>query len=479
MAQDFYSEHLDEAYQLFHEGILALSEAEQQGMRVDVDYIEKKSKAITKKIGKLESIIYESDFFEDWKKFHKNKKINIYSGKQMANFLYNGLGLEIGKRTKSGEGGSTDEDSLLKLGIPELDTFVEIKKLKKIRDTYLAGLLREQVDGVVHTFYNLHLVTTFRGSSDHPNLQNVPIRDLVAMNAVRNALFPRIGHQLMEIDYSQLEVRIAACYHKDPTMLEYLRTDHDMHTDIAKQIFKIDDFDLKLHKKLRGAAKNGFVFPQFYGDYFVNNAKNLAIDWCKLPKGKWKKGQGIEIGDTHVSDLLIKSGIKEYGEIKKDRNGRISEITGFLGHLEAIEDDFWGNRFPIYAKWKENWWKEYQKNGYFVSKTGFLYKGVMSRNDATNYPVQGAAFHVMLWSLIRATETFKKFKMKSRIIGQIHDSIIIDVFPPERDEVIAIMKKIMERDVRKHWDWIIVPLKADVAICPVDGSWAQKEELVN
>lgn len=461
-----YVEGIGEAYKLFHNGILALAEAEQQGMRVDVEYIEKKSKQITRKIGNLETSIYESKFFEDWQKTSK-KKVNLYSPVQMGNYLYNHYGVKATKFTAKAnedgsQNGSTAEDALAELNIPEINTFLEIKKLKTLRDRYLAGLLREQVDGFIHPFFNLHLARTYRGSSDHPNFQNFPIREEESMQTIRGALYPRKGNQILELDYSQLEVRIATCYHLDPRMQEEIETGHDFHLDLAKQIFVLNEFDPSIHKTLRKAAKNGFVFPQFYGDYYKNNAKGLACDWCKLPQTRWKKGQGIQIGNKHISDHLIEVGLKSY--------------VDFTEHLRLIEEDFWKNRYPIYNKWKETWWKEYQKNGYFVSKTGFLYKGVMSRNDATNYPVQGAAFHVLLWCLIQATERFKMLGMKTRIIGQIHDSIVLDVFPLELEKVIKIMKQIMERMVRKHFEWICVPLQIDAGLCPVNGSWAEKQD---
>lgn len=454
-------ENIDEAYQLFHEGIQAFAEMEQQGMRVDVEYIERKNKQIDRKIAKLETVIYESDFFKAWERFAK-KKVNIYSPVQMENYLYKHLNLKVTKQTKSGKG-STDEETLGKLNIPELDTLAEIKKLKKIQSTYLSGFLREQVDGFIHPFYNLHLVVSYRSSADSPNLQNIPIRDKESMKICRQALYPRIGHQLMEFDFKQLEVCVSACYNKDPTLIKYIETGHDFHKDLAIQIFKLKEYDPTIHKELRQAAKNGFVFAEFYGDYYKNCVKNIATNWCKLSEGTWRKGQGILVGTEHVSDLFIRSGITSYTKLEK--------------HLEEIENDLWGNRFPVYDKWRNDHWKEYQKKGYLVSKTGFLYKGLMGRNDVYNWETQGSASHVLLWSLIQATKMFKELKMKTRIVGQIHDSIVLDVYPPERDDVVVLMKRIMEKEVRKHWSWIITPLKVDVGICPVDGSWAEKVEL--
>lgn len=456
-----HAEHIDEACQLFQDGILAFAEMEQQGMRVDVEYIERKNKQIDRKIIKLESTIYESDFFKAWERFAK-KKVNIYSPAQMENYLYNHLNLKVAKQTKSGKG-STDEETLGKLGIPELDTLGEIKKLKKVKSTYLDGFLREQVDGFIHPFYNLHLVVSYRSSCSDPNLQNIPIRDKEVMNICRQALYPRVGFQLMELDYSALEVRISACYNQDPKLIEYIETGHDFHKDIAMQIFNLKEYDPEIHKELRQAAKNGFVFAEFYGDYYKNCVKNIATNWCKLSEGIWKKGQGIMVGTEHVSDLFIRSGITSYNKLEN--------------HLKDIEEDLWENRFPVYYKWKETHWREYQKKGYLVSKTGFLYKGVMGRNDVYNYETQGSAAHVLLWSLIQANKKLKELKMKTRIIGQIHDSIILDVFPKEREQVITLMKQIMEKDVRKACPWIIVPLRVDVSIAGIDESWATKKEI--
>lgn len=455
-----HAEHIDEAYQLFQDGILAFAEMEQQGMRVDVDYIERKNKQIDRKILKLETVIYDSDFFREWQMFAK-KKVNIYSPVQIENYLYKHLNLKVAKQTKSGKG-STDEETLGKLNIPELDTLLEIKKLKKIQSTYLAGFLREQVNGVIHPNFNLHFVVSFRSSVDSPNLQNIPKRDKESMKICRQALYPRVGYQLMEFDFSQLEVRTSCAYHKDPTMIKYIETDHDFHKDLAMQIFNLKEYDPAIHKELRQAAKNGFVFAEFYGDYYKNCVKNIATNWCKLSEGGWKKGQGIMVGKEHVSDLFIRSGITSYKKLEK--------------HLEEIENDLWGNRFPVYDKWRNDHWKEYQKNGYLISKTGFLYTGIMSRNDVYNYENQGSAFHVMLWCLIQATKKFKELKLKTRIVNQIHDSILLDAFPPEREQVTALMKRIMERDVRKHWDWINVPLKVNYSLSGVDCSWAESKE---
>lgn len=455
-----------QAYQLMHQGILALADAEQQGFLIDLDYCAVKKKQLTKKIEALEKEFMETQFYKDWRKA-KQDVPNISSNNQLGWFLYKVKKIIPPKQTTSGQG-ATDEEALSQLDIPELRLLLQARKLKKIRDTYLEAFTREQVDGVVHPFFNLHTVRTYRGSSDSPNFQNIPKRDKEAMNICRGALKPRKGHLLMEADFSGIEVRIAACYHKDPTMLKYiLDPTTDMHGDMAEQIFCVDGFDkhTPFHKLLRQAAKNGFVFPQFYGDYYVSCAVNLACRWGKLPEsGKWKKGQGVFVYEgIALSEHLISKGIKS--------------LAVFTEHIKDIEKDFWKKRFPVYNKWKEKHWETYKKTGYVDLYTGFRCKGIMSRNDAINYPVQGAAFHCLLWSLIRLNKKLRENHLETRIIGQIHDAIVLDVLPEERDAVIRLIHHIIHKELPEVFSWIIVPMEIEVEAAEVDESWAKVKEL--
>jgi len=452
-----------EAYHLLHNGTLALARAEQNGIRVDMEYVENKLTHMTRQMARKQKQFEESKFYKDWKA-SQDKEPNTNSPVQLQNFLYNVKGLKPPKLTGTGKG-STDKESLTALNIPELNTHLETKKLKKIRD-YLEGFRREQVDGWLHTFFNLHLVISYRSSSDRPNLQNIPKRDKLAKNITRKALYPRLGHQLLEADFSGLEVCIACAYHKDPVMLKYINTGYDMHGDMAKQIFLLDDFDNHKpeHDYLRAATKNGFVFPEFYGDYFGNCAEYLAVQWGELPKGNWTYDQGVMVdGDRTLAKHMIGKGIHSY--------------KMFEEHLKAIEKDFWGKRFKQYARWKERHWHQYQKVGYVDLLTGFRCTGVMTRNDAINYPVQGAAFHCLLWSFIELDRYLQTHNFKSRLIGQVHDSMILDVHPKELDKLTAIITKITTIDLPKFWDWINVPLNVDFEVCGVDKSWADAKKL--
>jgi DNA polymerase I-like protein with 3'-5' exonuclease and polymerase domains len=482
-------QNCSEAYQLFHEGILALARAEMQGFYVDVDYVVRKREFLHKKLDRIDRKFKETDFYIDWAKNTKGI-VNINSGTQLGNYLYKVKGYEIAKYTKGSENGSTDDEALKQLGIPDLDVLLEKKKIKKVLDV-LDGFYNEQVDGIIHPFYNLHLVKTMRSSSDSPNFQNIPIRDEESKILCRRALSARPGHQLLEVDFGQLEVRISACYNKDPKLIHDI-LHGDMHTDMAAEIFMIPDLKEKLksenkvtrdgYKLLRQAAKNGFVFAEFYGDYYKNTAENLASNWGKLPKtGKWKYGQGPiidEIGKPfkpyYLSDHLISKGIKEFGTITKTERGVVA--TGWIKHVKEIEENFWNVRFKHYKKWKEDQFAEYQKKGYVDLFTGFRCSGVMNKKEVSNYPVQGAAFHCLLWSLIQMDKFIIETKLDSRIIGQIHDSLIIDVNPKELRLISETIHKITTVDLPKHWSWIILPLEVDADLTPVDGSWVTKEK---
>lgn len=301
-------------------------------------------------------------------------------------------------------------------------------------------------------------------SSSNPNLQNVPKRDDDQMKTCRGALYPRPGHQFVEIDFKSIEVSISCAYHKDSTMIRYMKNkDSDMHADMAKQIFIIDKIDKSnpTHAILRQSAKNGFVFPEFYGDYYVDCAK-IICGWVKLPIGKWTTGMGIELDTSAftISDHLIAKGINSY---KK-----------FESHIEEVEDDFWSSRFGEYADWRKRWWTVYQKYGYIDLLTGFRCSGVMDMKNCVNYPIQGTSFHCLLWSFIQTDKWLRENKMRSRLIGQVHDSMILDIHPDEREMVIAKIKDITCVELPQHWQWINVPLEVDTDIYPVDGSWAEK-----
>jgi DNA polymerase-1 len=451
-----------EAYRLLHEGSLALARAEQQGMRIDVDYCKRMRTHLTRKMKMKQEKFEGSKLYRQWKHIY-GSKTKLTSNDQLAHILYNVRKLDPPKLTDSGKG-STDEDTLSRLDIPEIKDLLDLQRSKRVRDTYLGAFVREQVDGYIHPFFNLHVAITYRSSSDHPNFQNIPIRDELSKRICRRAIFPRPGHQLLESDFSGIEVRISQCYHKDPNMYRYIvDPTTDMHRDMAIQLYLLDYFDksIPVHKNvLRQGAKNSFVFPQFYGDFYGNCARGLAIQWGKLPLGRWRKGQGIELPEGHISDHLISKGIRSFDDFEE--------------HVKRVESDFWGNRFKVYEQWKTKWWRQYQKRGYFDMLSGFRSEGVFDKKQTINAPIQGPAFHCLLWTFIEVDRIAQEERWDSKLIGQIHDSIIADVHPAERDHVAETIHRVGCIELPKVWSWINVPLEMEADICDVDTPWSEK-----
>lgn len=449
-----------EAYQLIHDGALALARAERQGIRVDLEYCEKQKKKLTRKIEHYRSQLEKTKFYRRWEKVYRGKA-NLYSNQQLSNILYKHMRIEPPKLTESGQG-STDEEALKRLGIPELDLILHIRKLSKIRDTYLEQFIREtNTDGFMRPSFDLHTVRTFRSSSSNPNFQNIPKRDKESMMICRRAILPRPGHMIIEADFSAIEVTVSSFYHKDPIMLSYLQDkSSDMHGDMAQQIFFLDNLDKSLpeHKTMRQAAKNGFVFPQFYGDYYGNNAIGIC-EWVGLPLNqKWKKTDGILLPEgIHIGEHLHHHNIRSFND--------------FVDHMKWVEDDFWNRRFRVYQQWKEDWVAQYRKRGYLRTLTGFVCSGVMRGNEIVNYPIQGVAFHCLLMTFIKVDEAARREGWKSRLVGQIHDSMVMDVVPEELPHIEATMKDIVGNYLPKIWPWIIVPLEIEIDTYGVDHPW--------
>jgi DNA polymerase I-like protein with 3'-5' exonuclease and polymerase domains len=405
----------------------------------------------------LEEEFKETKFFKHWE--HSTQgKVNINSGTQLAHFLYSTKKLKPAKLTETGRG-STDEEALEQLNIPELNILAQKNKLKKCKDT-LEGFNREQVNGVLHPSYNLHLVVSYRSSSSGPNMQNTPKREEDAMKIVRRAIIPREGYQLMEVDFKGSEVSVNCAYNKDTNLIKYVcDPTTDMHRDMAKQLFFLKDFD-KGHTVLRQAAKNGFVFPQFYGDWYKNCALNLACNWGGLSQGKWGASEGIQFNGTYLSDQFIANGI--------------TSLKKYEDYLKDIEKDFWDNRFPEYKEWKNRWWATYLKHGYFIMLTGFLCGGVMGKKEVCCYPAQGSSFHCLLWTFIETDKLIQRKKLRSRLLGQIHDSMIACVNPEETEYLQKAINKIATVELPEAWEWINVPLQVDFTVNGINSSWADK-----
>lgn len=426
--------HLQRGYEFFTRGQNVISALQQTGICVDVEELERRKTELDGKIEQAHKKILST---EEGKKAPPG--INFLSALQLSRFLYHDLGY------KRPSGSATDEAALSSLNSPFADAVIEFKKLKKLRSTYLGSLEREVTNGKLYPFFHLHRVVTYRSSSSSPNFQNFPKRDQAAQDLIRTIIVPRKGNRLIEYDYKSIEVSISACYHQDPAMIKYV-TDPttDMHRDMAIQLFKRSKTTFT--KRERHCAKNGFVFPAFYGSRGENMAANL---WDMIP-------------------IETRLHLKETG---------IDSLRKFEAHVLEVEKDFWENRFRVYNDWKWDIWHSYKEKGHVELKTGFRCVAPMRFTEATNAQIQGSAFHCLLYTLTHAFEEIRAISGRSTIIGQIHDSIVADVHPEDEAEVDRIIKFWGTEQIRKDWDWIVVPLRIDKDRSEVDGSWANMENV--
>ncbi len=452
------------AFKLMMQGTLAFSDIEEHGMRIDVDYLDRMIEKTSSKIKELEVSLREDDVYRIWRK-QFGAKSDLGSRTQLGTVIFKELEVECKHFTKTGRP-KTDADALEDVDFPFVKKWNNFEKLKRLKATFLMGIKRETVNEFLHPFFNLHLAITYRSSSSEPNFQNLPNRDPRQARIIRRAFIPRENHVLVESDYSAIEVRGAACYHKDPTMLKYIEDDYDLHKDMAAEIYLLKN--KQVSKPIRHMGKNGFVFPSFYGDWYFSMCQNL---WTAIDRDKLTLTDG-----TLLRDHLNEKGMTELGDLKTSEGKIVSPRKGtFESHLQKVEDNFWNKRFPVYTQWKQDWWEQYLKNGYFAMKTGFIAKGVYKRNQVINSPIQGASFHCLLWSMIRLHKWLKKNKMKSMIVGQIHDSIVADVHKDELDDYLENANRIMSEDIRKEWDWIIVPLAVEHEVAV--KNWYEKKEV--
>lgn len=474
------------AYSLLHQGTVALAEVESQGVCVDKAYLESAIVASDQKIREHEQLIREDDAFKTWRR-RFGDKTNIASPDQLAAVVFGDMGYTAKTKTKSGKRDAADESAFTHVNEPIVKHYFAAAKLRKGRDTYLTGIRREMVYHAddrtwrIHPNYNLNTVATFRSSCDSPNWTNQPARNPEMAETVRRCFIPRPGHQLGEYDYGQIEVRIPPAYNFDPNLIKYC-TDPttDMHRDAAMQLFFLTEKQGK-QKNIRHVAKNMFVFPTFYGSYYAQCAPNIweSIQGFTLDGETWTRtvtdpatGDARQVTEPlPLVEHLRRHGIAELGDCDPDQEPRRGT---FERHLKGIEDHFWGTRFAVYAQWKRDWYNAYLRDGGFMMLTGFAVTTPLDRKQVCNYPIQGAAFHCTLWSLIQIVNRLRRYNMRSRVVGEIHDCINFDIHPPERDDVTDMVVGVMTDEIKRWAPWLNVPLVVEPEICPVDGPWLNK-----
>ena len=450
------------AYRLFTEGAIALSRMEAQGLPVSLERLNIAQAEVSSKIREASSRLRQDEIFKiQQKKF--GKETSLGSRDQLAWVLYSHMKMPGASKSEHGRY-KLDETALNALNLPYVSEFLKLQKLQKLKGTYLDAFSREYVNGRVYGSLDLHNVKSFRGSASDPSLNNLPSRNAGITKYVKSCIVPPEDQYIVEIDYSSLEVHVAACYHKDPTMIDNLNTGFDMHTAISKQCYRYDDTWIqanpKLAKILRTAAKSDAVFSWFYGNYYVDVTLRL-----------WKTAE-----KNGMLDYLASQGIKRLGLTYDFTEKKWVEQPGpdaMVTHIKEVERDFWKVRYGQYDQWRRDWYQAYLQKGYFETLTGFTWWGAEKRNFVINCPIQGSAFHCLLQAIIDIDKEVRSNGMRARPFLEVHDSLLSTVPRDELHEYIAMAKEIMTAKLQAKWPWIILPLKVEVELS--NESWYDKK----
>lgn len=452
-----------DAYQLLHDGTLALADVEANGFKVNLKYLDRAIARTSKKIDRIESKIIADPIYREFQKAFGNDA-NIDSPKQVAHVLFDRLGY------KSSTGGTKSADKAALEGlmhIPFVRRNQRCRELKKMRSTYLVGIRNETgPDGLVHASFNLNFAVSYRSQCNSPNLQNVPVRDEEQMELIRSAFVPYSEkYTLAEVDMSGAEVRVGAFYHLDPTMLKQIRTNFDPHKTLASKIFKCELGEVS--GPTRQEVKSDFTFAQQYGSFYIQCAQRI---WDRIGADKLATASGVPLYDH-----LKTQGITRLGKMDASVEPRPGT---FEKRIRDVESMYWNEWYPVYNQWRKDWYRKYCERGEINTLTGFTCRwgkgGLMSRNDCINYPVQGSAFHCLLKTLIYMNSWLKRHKMKSKIVCQIHDSIIFCIYKPEFDRIMEVVRWYMLEKLPELWPWIICPLEVEGKRS--DDSWAKQEK---
>ena len=454
-----------EAYKLLHYGNLALSRVEANGVRIDVDYLNSAISESSKQVKEIEERLKSAKEWSVWTE-RFGTKASLGSRQQLGKVLFDVLGHTYPRPVPASKRYTVDEDILMDVGTDFTKLYLKLAKLEKASGTYLKGILAHVTpDGLLHGTFSLTTTKTYRSSAYDPNLQNIPIRDPEIGRLVRTAFIPRPGHCIIEVDFKGAEVCVGACYHQDARMLRYIREGYDMHIGSAIHCFRLRQDEVT--KEIRQHAKGSFTFAEFYGDWYKSIAKSL---WASIERYDIKTKDG-----KSLYEHLRNRGIGTLGPCENKRD----PLPGtFERQIQEAEHWLWKEEFTGYDQWRKDWYNEFLEKGYFHTLTGFTIHGPLSRNDVCNYPVQGSAFHCLLWCLITLMMEIERQGKQTKVFGQIHDSVVADVPENEAKWYCDTMTEIITDRLPSHWKWVITPMVAEVEAAPVGASWFDKCPIV-
>ncbi|MDA7761986.1 DNA polymerase I [Crocinitomicaceae bacterium] len=332
---------------------------------------------------------------------------NIDSPRQLGEILFDKLKISSkAKKTKTGQY-ATSEDVLVKhrKDHPIVESILEYRQLKKLKSTYIDPLpeLCDVKDGRIHTHFMQTVTATGRLSSNNPNLQNIPIRSAKGREIRKAFVAKNENHQLMAVDYSQIELRIIAALSEDKAMIEAFSNGVDIHTSTAAKVFKTPVNEVSREQRSKAKAVN---FGIIYGQSAFGLSQNLSI-----PRKEAK--------------AIIDSYFEEYPTIKKYMENVVAHSRE-KGYVETI----------------------LKRRRYLpdINSSNAIVRGYAERN-AVNAPVQGSAADVIKLAMIKVQNEMDEKDLKSKMVLQVHDELIFDVLEDEREVMEELVKKNMESAV--------------------------------
>ena len=389
--------------------VTVLANMEFESVKLDEEALKWMSEALRKDSEKVQAEIYKTAGVE----------FNIGSPKQLGEVLFDRMKLmDKIKKTKTGQY-ATGEDVLLKLAEEHeiAQKILEYREYEKLRSTYVDALPKmvSKFDGRVHTDYQQARAATGRLSSNNPNLQNIPIRTEKGRQ-IRGAFVPRgKDYVFMSADYSQIELRIAATFAKDKTMIEAFRNKRDIHATTAAKVFKVA-LD-KVTPDMRRKAKE-VNFGILYGSTAFGLAQNLRIS----------KTEAGEIIDAYFKEF---PGIKLYMDDSINFAREKEYVETILGRRRYLRD---------------------------INSRNITTRGFAERN-AINAPIQGSAAYIIKIAMVHIHNWFRANKLKSRMIMQVHDELIFGVHKDEQD---LVKPKIVE--LMRHAVNLEVPMEVEIGV---------------
>jgi DNA polymerase-1 len=383
---------------LFHDVELplihALAGMEREGINVDVKLLNDFSSSLQDEISQVDKEIQSL----------AGTSFNISSPKQVGEILFDYLKIiDKPKKTKTGQY-ATGEDVLSKLEgkHPIISKILDYRELVKLKSTYVdtLPLLVNPKTNRIHTTFNQVVAVTGRLSSDNPNLQNIPIRTERGRH-IRKAFVPRNEeYTLLSADYSQIELRVVASISEDPLMCEAFNLGKDIHVATAAKVYGIAESEVT--KEMRYKAKS-VNFGIIYGQGAFGLAENLNIS----------RTEAKELIDNYFAQY---TGIKKY----MDHEIEFAREHGYVQTLLG----------------RKRWLKDITSNNATVRS--------FAERNAINTPIQGSAADMIKVAMINIHEELKKMNVKSKMILQVHDELIFDVYKPE----LEIIKPMVENHMK-------------------------------